>query len=141
MIDGDELEGSRAWAAASLRIASDELHAESIGELLDLHPTSTREAEGEPAFTVWMVDSGIEPSAPIEDHLYILVERLRDRRDALIDLARRANVEIWLSYSPGTGVPRSAVFDHAVLAELGALGVDLVFEPYAAKRRQRPAPA
>jgi len=135
VIDGDELEGSRAWAAASLRIASDELHAESIGELLDLHPTSTREAEGEPAFTVWMVDSGIEPSAPIEDHLYILLEKLRGRRDAIVDLCQRAAVEIWLSYSLGDGHARTAVFNHAALAELGDLGIDLVLDPYPAGRR------
>jgi hypothetical protein len=141
VIDPDDLAPDGGWALASLRIASEELNADQISELLGLRFTSARLADGEPAFTVWMYDSGLEPSSPIEDHLYILVERLRDRRDALIDLARRANVEIWLSYSPGTGVPRSAVFDHAVLAELGALGVDLVFEPYAAKRRQRPAPA
>lgn len=138
VIDPEDLATEDGWAVASLRIASEELTADQISERLGLRSSSARQADGEPAFTVWMYDSGLEPSAPIEDHLYILMERLSDRRDALIDLCQRANVEIWLSHSPGPGVPHSAVFDHAVLAELGALGIDLVLDPYPPGGRQRP---
>ena len=141
VIDPEDLAMEGGWALASLRIASDELTADQISERLGLRASSARQADGEPAFTVWMYDSGLEPSAPLEDHLYILMERLSDRRDALIDLVQRANVEIWLSHSPGPGVPRSAVFDHGVLAELGALGIDLVLDPYPPGGRQVVPPA
>lgn len=136
MIDPEDLAPDTGWALASLRIASDELSADAISERLDLRATSTRAAEGEPAFTVWMYETGLGPSAAIDDHLYILVERLRDRGDALAELCERANVEIWLSYSPGVTGKRSAVFDHKVLAELGALGIDLVLDPYPPGRRR-----
>ena len=138
MIDAEDLDGGRPWALASLRIATDDQSVDEVSELLGLEATSTRSAEGDPAFTVWMLESGLDPSAPIEDHLYILMERLRDRHDAVRRLAATATVEVWLSYSPGTRSTRSAVFDHQVLAELGGLGVDLVLDPYPPGRRSRP---
>jgi len=138
-MDHDELMGERGWALASLRIVSDTLGAEAISELLGLRPTSTRDSEGDPSFTVWMLEGGLEPSSPIEDHLYILMERLADRMIALAALVERANVEIWLSYSPGSGSSRSAVFSHEVLAQIGALGVDLVLDPYPPGRRHQSA--
>jgi hypothetical protein len=136
VIDGGEVEARRGWAQASLRVASEDLDADAISELLGRRPSSTRQSEGEPTFTVWVLESGLDPSAPIEDHLYILMEGLRDRRSELRKLAERANVEVWLSYSPGVGGHRSAVFDHGVLAELGELGLDLVLDPYPPGRRR-----
>lgn len=130
MIDPDELTTGRSWAQASLRIASERLRADAIGELLGRRPSTARESEGDPTFTVWVLESGLDPSAPPEDHLYILMEGLRDVRDALAGLARDANCEVWLSFSPGEGTHRPAILDHAVLAELGELGIDLVLEPY-----------
>jgi hypothetical protein len=138
VIDSDELSAGRGWAQASLRVASEELDAERIGELLGRNPSSTRESEGDPTFTVWVLESGLDPSAPIEDHLYILMEGLSDCRDALRELTRRANAEVWLSYSPGAAGHRSAIFDHKVLGELGDLGLDLVLDPYPPGRGRRP---
>src|SRR5262245_19584720 len=98
--------------------------------MLGRSPSTAREAEGEPAFTVWVLESGLDSSPPIEDHLYILMAGLRDRHDAMRELARRANVEVWLSFSPDSSSARSAILDHRVLAELGDLGIDLVLEPF-----------
>ncbi|HKY15970.1 MAG TPA: DUF4279 domain-containing protein [Microthrixaceae bacterium] len=130
MIDSEELSASRGWAQASLRIAGEDLGADAIGEMLGRRPSTARESEGAPSFTVWVLESGLDPSAPIEDHLYILMEGLRDRHDALRVLAEKANVEVWLSFSPDTYAHRSAIFGHRVLAELGDLGIDLVLDPY-----------
>ena len=131
VMDAQELSGGRPWALAALRIISETLSAEAIGELLGLPATSSRTSEGEPSFTVWMLESRLEPTANVEDHLYILMERLRDRRDALKGLADSSSVEMWLSFSPGNR-HASSVLDHAVLGELGALGIDLVLDPYPA---------
>jgi hypothetical protein len=128
-MEPDDLSGGQAWALASLRILSETLSSEAIGERLGLRATSTRTSEGDPSFTVWMLESRLEPTAGVEDHLYILMERLADRRDALKELAEQASVEMWLSFSPGVR-RSSSVLDHAVLAELGALGIDLVLDPY-----------
>jgi len=136
-MDHDELLGERGWALASLRVASDTLGAEAISDLLRLRPTSTRDSEGGIAFTVWLLEGGLEPSSPIEDHLYILMERLADRVVELTRLVEQANVEIWLSYSPGSGSSRSAVFSHDVLSQIGALGIDLVLDPYPPGRRHQ----
>jgi len=136
MIDPDDL-ATAGWAQASLRIASDRMSADAISEALGLRPTSTRTSEGEPSFAVWVFESGLDPTAPIEDHLYLLMERLRERHDQLTLVADAANVEIWLSFSPAGTSGRSAVFDHRVLGELGALGVDLVLDPYPAGRARR----
>lgn len=135
MIEPGDLEGTRPWATATLRIASDELSTEAIGELLGLRPSSTRSAEGEPAFSVWVKESGLEPSAAIEDHLYILIEQLRDRADRVAELCERSTVEVWLSFSPGTSSRRPSVVNHQSLVELGQLGIDLVLDPYPAGGR------
>jgi hypothetical protein len=129
MIEADDLGGHRPWAAASLRIASDQLSADAVGERLGLRASSTRSAEGEPVFSVWVMESGLEPSAALEDHLYILLEQLRDRRSVMVDLAERSTVEVWLSFSSGDNA-HTAVFNHESLVELGELGIDLVLDPY-----------
>jgi len=136
VIDAEDLAPPSGWAYASLRIASETLGVDAITEQLGLVPTSTRTAEGEPAFAVWMLESGLSPTSPLEDHLYILMERLRDRHEVLAELAQSANVEVWLGYSPAPGGFRNAIFDHRVLAELGSLGIDLVFDPYPAGGRR-----
>src|SRR4051794_40989155 len=76
VIDSDQLEAGRGWSQASLRIASEDLDADAICDLLGRRASSTRESEGDPTFTVWVLESGLDPSAPIEDHLYILMEVL-----------------------------------------------------------------
>jgi hypothetical protein len=126
----EEMPVEGGWAQASLRIASEDESAEAISELLGRRPSTTRASEGEPVFTVWVLESGLDPSAPIEDHLYILVEGLRDHREPLAELAARANVEVWLSYSPGRSGHRSAIFDSQILGELGEVGIDLVRDHY-----------
>lgn len=127
------------WASASLRIASETLGRDAISDLLGLRSTTSRTSEGEPSFTVWVLESGLEPAASVADHLYILVERLRDRADAVRTICETATVEVWLSFSPGA-TNATSVLDHGLLAELGALGVDLVLEPYApvVRRAERP---
>lgn len=134
-MEADELLGDQPWALASLRIASETLTPDEIGEMLDLRATSTRVSEGEPAFSVWMFESGLAPTAPVEDHLYILMERLSDRRDALAQLVDTATVEIWLSFSPGAR-HRSAVLDAKVLSAAGSLGLDVVLDAYPPGRRR-----
>jgi hypothetical protein len=132
MMAPEDVAPTSGWATASLRIVSDTVGTDSISEQLGLKPTSTRTAEGEPAFAVWMLESELAPSSPLEDHLYILLAKLRDRLDALAELSRSANIEMWLGYSPAVGGHRSAIFGHEALAELGELGIDLVFDPYPA---------
>lgn len=137
MLEPEDVDTGHPWAQASLRIATEEMTAETITELLGMKPTAKRLSEGEPSFTVWALDSGLDPSAPLEDHLYFLAERLSDHHEGLTEVVSRANVEIWLSYSRGSAAPRSAVFGHELLAEIGSLGIDLVLDPYPSDRRTR----
>lgn len=130
-MDGDELDGGRPWSVASLRVLSDTMSADAIDDLLGIHATSRRTSEGDPSFTVWMLESRLAPTAEPADHLYILMASLRDHRDALRGLASSASVELWLSFSPGQR-RSSSVLSHAVLGELGELGIDLVLDPYPA---------
>ena len=134
-MEADELLGDRPWALASLRIASETLTPDEIGELLDLRATSTRTAEGEPAFSVWMFESGLSPEAPVEDHLYILMEHLGGCGDALRGLGDTATVEVWLSFSPGER-HRSAVINAKVLSLVGEMGLDVVLDAYPPGRRR-----
>lgn len=134
-MEADELLGDRPWALASLRIASETLTPDEIGELLDLRATSTRTSEGEPAFSVWMFESGLSPEAPVEDHLYILMEHLGGCGDALRGLVDTATVEVWLSFSPGER-HRSAVINAKVLSLVGEMGLDVVLDAYPPGRRR-----
>ena len=136
MIDTEDLAAGRPWALASLRIASETLGADEIGEMLGRRATSTRTSEGEPAFSVWMLESGLAPTAPVEDHLYILMEMLSDHVDDLKRLVESATVEIWLSFSAGDR-HRSAVLDSKVLERIGSLGVDVVLDAYPAGRPRK----
>ena len=135
MMEADELSAGRSWASASLRIASETMTPDAIGELLHLRASSTRSSEGDPAFSVWMLDSGLDPSAAVEDHLYILMEHLSDRREPLRELVDTATVEVWLSFSPGAR-HRSAVLDAKVLSAVGDLGLDVVLDAYPPGRRR-----
>ena len=119
------------WGTASLRIASDTLSVEEISDRLGLRPTSARSQEGERTFTVWMYDAGLSPREPVEDHVVILLERLRDCADALRGISETANVEIWVSFSPGPR-QRSAVIDARTLQAMASFGIDLVVDTYPA---------
>jgi hypothetical protein len=129
MFDPGEIDSGRPWAQASLRIASEIMSAEAISDLLGLKPSNQRTSDGDPPFVVWMLESGLAPSAAVEDHLYILMERLNTAGPALSRLCETSTVEIWLSLSAGDR-HRSAVLSHRVLGELGRLGIDLVLDAY-----------
>lgn len=135
-MEAEELLGGQPWALASLRIASETLTPDEIGELLGLRATSSRTSEGEPAFSVWMFESGLSPNAAVEDHLYILMEQLSDRKEPLRQLVDTATVEIWLSFSPGER-HRSAVLDSKVLSAAGDLGLDVVLDAYPPGRKKK----
>jgi hypothetical protein len=126
------------WASASLRIATENLTVEEVSEALKLKPTQTRNAEGEPSFAVWIYEAPLDSAASVEDHLYLLVERLRDRLTALREIVALANVEIWLSAFAGSQSV-SAVLNSQVLAELGALGIDVVLDLHGTKPSADPA--
>lgn len=127
-LDGVEL---GAWGSASLRIASDTLSVEEISERLGLRATITRSNDSDRTFTIWMHDAGLPPTEPVDDQLVILLERLRDRATALRELAETANVELWVSFSPGPR-HRSAVIDARTLEMIASLGIDLVVDTYPA---------
>ncbi|NLA37214.1 MAG: DUF4279 domain-containing protein, partial [Actinobacteria bacterium] len=78
-----------------------------------------------------MYDAGLSTSEPIEDHVVILLERLRDCAAALRELAETANVEIWVSFSPGPR-ERSAVIGARTLETIASFGLDLVVDTYPA---------
>ncbi|MEZ5253117.1 MAG: DUF4279 domain-containing protein [Microthrixaceae bacterium] len=128
MIEVDEFDVG-PWAQASLRIASDTLSVEEISDLLGLRASHARTSEGEPAFTVWMYEPGLAPSENAVDHLMILLERLRDCREALARLTATAAVEIWVSFSPGHR-QRSVVLDAGALELISSFGIDLVMDTY-----------
>lgn len=128
MIDPDDTATLPQWATASLRIATELLTVDEISDRLDLRPTSWRVSDGDPEFTVWMHESALETSAPIEDHLYLLMERLRERKDALAALSESATAEIWLSFSVSDTAGES-ILDHRVLSEIADVGCDLVLDP------------
>lgn len=142
MLDPDELGQLQGWSSASLRIAADGMSVDAITELVGLRPTASRASGGDTSFAVWVLDSDLEPTAAVEDHLYILVERVRDCRAELRRLSESATVEMWLSFSPDAGARRPSVLDAKVLGELAELGIDLVLDPYPMTgRRDRPSPA
>lgn len=132
MIDPEDSASLPQWATASLRIATELLTVDEITDQLDLQPTSWRMSDGEPVFTVWMYESTLETSAPIEDHLYLLMERLRERHDALAALSDSATAEIWLSFSVSEFASES-ILDHRVLGEVASAGCDLVLDPQQSK--------
>lgn len=135
---GDTMAG---WASASLRVASDSLAPEQISELLGLRPTTARQSDGQPSFTVWLHESFLDSRADIADHLFVLVEELAERRDAVRELASLATVEIWLTWSavaaPGRAATGPAVLPSELLRDVADMGIDLVIESYTSRESSR----
>lgn len=126
-----------AWASASLRVVCDSLTVDEISELLDRRPSTVRQSDGNPSFAVWLSESALDSRADVADHLYVLLEELRDRREAVSALCEIATVEIWLTWSADPGRRNQSagpsVLSADALREVADMGVDLVIEAFRAR--------
>ncbi len=79
--------------------------------------------------TKWALKSGLGEDRDLEDHIKWLISFASDRRDAIASLRTDCEVDIFCMFTSLNGQGGIAL-DHATMSELGALGIDLLFDLY-----------
>ncbi|MGW7411775.1 DUF4279 domain-containing protein [Streptomyces sp. NPDC054863] len=127
------------WSAGSIRITSRTVSAAGISARLGIAPDEQFERGGltsprNPAGTrreasVWIRQSGLHDDSGLADHVRTLVEHLRGRRAELTALSADCELELHLGFGSENGQGSSVLPAH-LLAEVGALGLDVVLDLY-----------
>lgn len=83
--------------------------------------------------TMWTLNSGLGEDRSLEDHIRWFISFASDRRDAIARLRNDCEFDIFCSFTSFNG-QGSIALDHATMSELGALGIDVVFDLYLSDR-------
>ena len=136
------------WARGAIRITSEVITTREVTQKLRLKPTRTYE-KGEHARTksshpatwsasVWVLDSGLPSTAPLEAHIETLLDKLEDHTEVLQELAIENEVEFFLGFSSATG-QGGFTLEHDILGRLAALPVAVTLDLYPPEGSSDPA--
>ncbi|WP_405834404.1 DUF4279 domain-containing protein [Streptomyces sp. NBC_01176] len=127
------------WSAGSIRITSRTVSVHEISGRLGItadqqferdslmsprNPTSARRET-----SVWIRRSGLPEDTDLTDHVRALVELLDGRREELAGLSVDCVLELLLGFGSESGQGGCVLPAH-LLAEVGALGLDIVLDLY-----------
>ncbi|MEU7005417.1 DUF4279 domain-containing protein [Streptomyces sp. NPDC046332] len=127
------------WSAGSLRITSRTVTAEEVSGRLGITAdqqferdslTSPRNPAGARRETsIWIRRSGLPDDSELTDHVRALVELVDGRREELASLSVDCNLELCLGFGSDNG-QGGCVLPARLLAEVGAIGLDVVLDLY-----------
>ncbi|MFE9469305.1 DUF4279 domain-containing protein [Streptomyces virginiae] len=127
------------WSAGSIRITSRRVSAGEISDRLEItadqqferdslmsprNPASARRET-----SVWIRRSGLADDSDLTDHVRTLVELVDGVRDELASLSVDCNMELCLGFGSENG-QGGCLLPARLLAEVGALGLDIVLDLY-----------
>ncbi|MGW1532578.1 DUF4279 domain-containing protein [Streptomyces aureus] len=127
------------WSAGSVRITSSTVTAREISGRLGItadeqferdslmsprNPSSARRET-----CVWIRRSGLPDDSDLADHVRALVELVDGHREELASLSADCDLELFLGFGSENG-PGGCVLPARLLAEVGALGLDIVLDLY-----------
>ncbi|MGW7660743.1 DUF4279 domain-containing protein [Streptomyces sp. NPDC054756] len=127
------------WSAGSIRITSSTVAAGEISARLGItadqqferdslmssrNPSSARRET-----SVWLRRSGLPDDSDLTDHVRALVELATVHRHQLAGLSADCDLELWLGFGSENG-QGGCVLPADLLAEVGALGLDIVLDLY-----------
>lgn len=86
------------------------------------HPVGSREA-------VWILESGVADSLPLNDHVDSILADLEQRRDELKGLQEHCYFELWCAFASDDG-QGSFVLEAQHMQRLADLNIDLIVSLY-----------
>lgn len=127
------------WSRASLRISSNTMSAAEITHTLGLKPTSSYE-KGTPLSkrnpksavrqqSVWILESGLDSSQPLAQHIACLVALVEEKIDVLKKLLPICDIDIFCGFSSESG-QGGFVLNAALLKRITAIPIDIVLDLY-----------
>ncbi|GIG64724.1 DUF4279 domain-containing protein [Phytomonospora endophytica] len=135
----DAFEPSTKWSAGSILITSRTVSPDEISERLRLLPdeqfergslTSPRNpSSARRDSNLWARKSGLGSDADLAEHVGALVQLVTGCRDELRLLSVDCDLKLFLGFSSDNG-QGGCVLPAPLLAEIGALGFDVVFDLY-----------
>lgn len=136
--NNDGTEDTGPWARASLVLHSQSLSEAEISALLGTSPSSSKaigsrvgpKSAARHEHTVWIHESGVPESSPLEDHLTELTTFVSERSSALSSLPETSSLRVSISYSTPYGIAALTLLAQHIKV-LGELGIDIwldVFE-------------
>ncbi|MGI5335917.1 DUF4279 domain-containing protein [Streptomyces sp. CA-181903] len=127
------------WSVGSIRITSRTVTAGEISDRLGITADQQFERDSlmsprNPAgarreTSVWIRESGLSDDSELTDHVRALVELVDGRREELASLSADCDLELCLGFGSENG-QGGCVLPARLLAEVGALGLDVVLDLY-----------
>jgi hypothetical protein len=123
---------------ASLRVYSQSLTADELRTRLGEptsgykagEPVSTRRAMPERDAALWILDSGLARSQRLDEHVAVLVEALEARADAIEDVRRACDIDIFCGVFSTDDAQGGFTFEPDLTGRLARLRVPVVFDIY-----------
>lgn len=136
--NSDETGDTEPWARASLILNSRSLSADEISAVLRAAPSESKaigstissKSDRRREETVWVYESALPGSRPLDEHLTELTTFVSERASALASLSETSSVRVSLGYSTPHGAAALTLWANQIKV-LGELGIDIwidVFE-------------
>ena len=129
----------RQWSTASLRIQSSVISGTDITNTLLVQPTicrnrgdliSTHNPQSKRrTSSVWILDSELDRSLPIESHLEKIVDFVEKNVDRLIPLVSQSTISIFCGFS-STEAQSSFILSTKILKQLNVIPLEIIFDLY-----------
>ncbi len=134
-----ELEMDDKWNAASIRIFSRSMSPQEISEALNSEPTHSHK-KGDPVSkrnpegakrneNLWVLESGIDSSEPLDGHIEKLVEIIERKLDAFKILLQKCEIDIFCGFSSENG-QGGFVITSDLMKRLTIIPIDIVLDLY-----------
>ena len=133
------MNASENSATATLRIHSMALRPEEISAILKSRPSQSF-AKGEKMSprnplsaifeeNLWMLESELEASQPLEIHILWLADFIEQRLTAVKGLMRTCEIDIFCKYSSANG-QGGFILEAEVMKRLASIPIDIIFDIY-----------
>ncbi|MCP4352356.1 MAG: DUF4279 domain-containing protein [Desulfobacterales bacterium] len=127
------------WSSASLHIISQSVSTKEITGILNTEATSSHEkgsliqtaSPGKSRYqeTLWILESDLDYSEPLEIHIMKLVSFIEQKTDAFRKLLHNCDVELFCGFSSGNG-QGGVVLGAELLKRLTTIPIDFILDLY-----------
>jgi len=133
------MENDEKWSSASLHISSETIALNDICEILNTNASHSHE-RGSPVSprnpnsplrqkNLWILNSSLEDSLPLENHIEELVTFLELKYDALKKLFSKCEIELFCGFSSTCG-QGGFVLTADLLKRISVFPIDIVLDLY-----------
>jgi hypothetical protein len=126
------------WSSVAFRVSCSALNSAAVedalrvfgsGKFKRVDPPRRPPSNPQIEECLWVLDSGLSPSKPLEDHLQTLLSVVTSNADGLLKIKDRCRLDFFCGFSSRSGQGGFGI-DSSSLRRMGQLNIDLIIELY-----------